>query len=87
MRWTMKREITTFLQYFVIAILALIGAETIIFLIVVGSETGEINMAGYFHKNLDGRLFWMSIFFFIIGILRLFVLMVTNRVRREGEGV
>ncbi len=65
------------------AVLSLICAEVTIFMILYAGQEGEINIAGYFRKNLDARLFWLPVFFIIIGIVRLlFVLMVgeTNKV-------
>jgi len=78
MKDRMKSELLIFIQYFFIAVISLLCAEITMFLIISGSDVGEINMAGYFSKNLDGRFVWMCIFFLIIGILRIIAVLATS---------
>jgi hypothetical protein len=84
----MKAELMTFIQYFALAIFSLICAEVTGFLITLNNDVGDINFIGYFRKNFDGRLFWMSVFFLNIGMLRLFILTTSKKKKtekREGD--
>ena len=77
-----KNEFLILVQYFLIAVASLIGAEVMIFFIVYAGE-GDINIEGYFRKNLEPRLFWLSVFFIIIAVIRL--ALVTASAQRSKE--
>jgi hypothetical protein len=82
-----KTELIIFAQYYVIAILSLTFTEVMIFESILRDETGEINFAGYYRKEVYGRLLLLSVFFIIIGIFRLLLKLVISKAKVTSKGM
>jgi hypothetical protein len=82
-----KTELITFAQYYVIAILSLTFTEAMIFDSILRDETGEINFAGYYRKNVYGRLLLLSVFFIIICNLRFLLKLAISKAEVTSKGM
>src|SRR5687768_9531879 len=79
-----KHELLILAQYYFVAILSSICVEIMIFCSILSNEH-EINFAGYFHKNVYGRWFGLSVFFIIFGLVRFLYVLATSEADAKKE--